>query len=98
MLNGHTAFVRECDKQRDRHGYFFYYYDEFKQDWSFAKENQLLNVENTMNSFSFDTNYAAQKIICLNVPYDQGWTLTVDDEETDIIMMNGGFIGFVGWL
>ena len=22
-LNGHTAFVRECDKQRDRHGYFF---------------------------------------------------------------------------
>ena len=71
------------------------YYDEFKQDWSFAKENQLLNIENTMNSFSFDTNYAAQKIVCLNVPYDQGWTLKMDDEKVDIMSMNGGFIGFI---
>ena len=71
------------------------YYDEFKQDWAFAKENALQNIENTTNSFSFDTNYGAQKIVCLNVPYDQGWTLKMDNEEVDIISMNGGFIGFI---
>ena len=71
------------------------YYDEFKNDWSFAKNNQLRNIENTMNSFSFDTNYESQKIVCLNVPYDQGWTLKMDDEKVDIISMNGGFIGFI---
>lgn len=71
------------------------YYNDYLNDWSFALNNKLENIENTANSFSFETNYDAQKIVCLNVPYDQGWTLTVDDEETDIIMMNGGFIGFI---
>lgn len=71
------------------------YYDEYLNNWKFAKENQLQNIENTANSFSFDTNYDEQKIVCLNVPYDQGWTLKMDNEEIDIIRMNGGFIGFI---
>ena len=29
-LNGHTAFVLECVEQRDRHGYLFYFYEQFQ--------------------------------------------------------------------
>ena len=71
------------------------YYNDYINDWSFALNHKLENVESTTNSFSFETNYESQKIICLNIPYDQGWTLTCDEEEVDIITMNGGFIGFV---
>ena len=71
------------------------YYNDYLNDWSFALNHKLENVESTTNSFSFETNYESQKIVCLNIPYDQGWTLTCDDEEVDIITMNGGFIGFI---
>ena len=71
------------------------YYNDYLNDWSFSLNNKLENIENTTNSFSFETNYESQKIVCLNIPYDQGWSLTVDDEEVDIITMNGGFIGFI---
>ncbi len=71
------------------------YYEDYLNDWSFARNNQLQNIENTANTFNFDTNYTSQKIVCLNVPYDQGWTLEMDEEKVDIIKMNGGFIGFI---
>ena len=71
------------------------YYDEYLDDWKYARDNQLQNIESTINSFSFDTNYDQQQLICLNVPYDNGWTLKMDNEEIDIIRMNGGFIGFI---
>ena len=71
------------------------YYNDYLKDWSFSLNNKLENIENTTNSFSFETNYESQKIVCLNVPYDKGWTLTVDGEKVDIITMNGGFIGFI---
>jgi hypothetical protein len=71
------------------------YYNDYMNDWSFALNHKLENIESTTNSFSFETNYESQKIVCLNIPYDQGWTLTCDEEEVDIITMNGGFIGFI---
>lgn len=71
------------------------YFEDFKKDWSYAKEHQLQNIERTLNSFTFESNYESQNIVCLNVPYSDGWTLKMDNEEVDIIVMNGGFIGFI---
>lgn len=70
------------------------YFDRFKEDWSFAKEHQLENVQHSVNGFKFDTNYDKSKIVCLNVPYGEGWKLMMDDKELDMIALNGGFIGF----
>jgi len=71
------------------------YFNEFKEDWAHAKEYKLENITNTLNSFSFETNYENQQLVCLNVPYADGFTLTMDEEKVDMIVMNGGFIGFV---
>ena len=70
------------------------YFDRFKEDWSFAKEHQLENVQHSVNGFKFDTDYDKSKIVCLNVPYGEGWKLMMDDKELDMIALNGGFIGF----
>lgn len=61
------------------------------------KETAVKDVIYTADSFRFKTDYSDKKLVSLNVPYDDGWTLKVDGIETKIYKVNGGFIGFVAF-
>ena len=47
------------------------------------------------NKFTFKTNLDSKEIVVTNIPYDEGWTLKSDGKERKIIVVNGGFVGFI---
>lgn len=73
----------------------FEYYSTYMARLDVLKQNAFENVAHTTNTLSFDTNYLDPKMLVLHVPYDQGWSLTINGEEAKIYEVTGGFIGMV---
>lgn len=80
-----------------RYGLSFYRepYSIFKDRQDALKEYPLENVKHTNNTIDFTTNYSHKRLVVLSVPYDKGWSLTVNGEEADIIKLDSGFIGMI---
>lgn len=74
---------------------FYVDYDKYEEAAQNLQNKKVLNVEHTKNTFSFDTNYEKDEFVVLNIPIDEGWTLTCDNEEIKMYKTNGGFIGFI---
>ena len=81
----------------NKYGLSFYRepYSAFKARQDALKEYPLENVKHTNNTVDFTTNYPTKRLIVLSVPYDKGWSLTVNGEEADIIKVDSGFIGMI---
>lgn len=80
--------------------YYVQYYDTYQERLAPLKENAFKNVESSANKHSFDTSYSEKKFIVLNIPYDDGWSVSIqkDDGTTlspRVYKAHGGFVGFV---
>ena len=78
----------------------FEYYDSYKARMDYLKKYEFEEVKKGINGFSFKTNYAEERFIVTQVPYDAGWKLKVKDENgkninTKIYSAQGGFVSFV---
>lgn len=79
----------------------FQYEDSYLENIQPLEGNRLLNVEHGINYYGFDTDYDSKKMVVLQVPYDEGWTLTTYDslgnkiDSPKIYKTQGGFIGFM---
>lgn len=71
------------------------YESEIKETQEKLKQYPLENIVYKTNSFTFDTHYDKNKIVVLNVPYDEGWHLKANNEDLKIYKVDGGFIGFI---
>lgn len=74
------------------------YYDDYKDNIDRLKENAISDVEVlSSDKYHFTTNYDKPRMVVLNIPFDKGWSLKdVDtDENIPLLMVDGGFNGFV---
>ena len=74
---------------------YYQYQDNITKNQETFKKNPIENIEYHTNYFTFTTNYDKNKIVVLNVPYDEGWSLQLNNHSQRIYKMNGGFIGFI---
>lgn len=72
------------------------YEDTYNKQIAKLKENPLLNVTKDVNTFEFDTNFNQDKMVVLQIPYDQGWSLKDENEDIKIYKGQGGFVAFYG--
>ena len=76
----------------------FEYYDTYKNNIDKLKENAVQNVEViSSDKYYFETDYDTPRMVVLNIPFDKGWSLKDRDtnENITLLMVNGGFNGFV---
>lgn len=71
------------------------YYSTYKARLDTLANNALEDISHTANTLDFETNYADPKMVVLQVPYDAGWSLTINNETAKIYEVTGGFIGIV---
>ena len=76
---------------------FFEYYSDYLDDIAYMKENAVKNVVvHSSDEITFDTDYQEERVVVLNIPIDKGWSIVDENnEELEIIKVQGGFIGFV---
>ena len=67
--------------------------ERFKED---AKARIAAGVDEFVidenQNFSVKTSYESDELVVFSVPYDKGWSCTVNGEETEIDAVNGGFM------
>ncbi len=77
------------------------YEDTYLQQIELLKKNSLKNICVDVNDFSFDTDFDKEKMIVLQIPYDQGWKVKVFDENNNqiegikIYKAQGGFLSIL---
>lgn len=75
----------------------YQYYNDYLSYVNVDAENAVKNV-NVINSdeVTFETDYNEKRVVVLNMPYDNGWSITRSDGYVPkIYKVQGGFIGFV---
>ena len=70
--------------------YDFNDYDKYIED---LKEKSLTNLTVDTNKVSCSVNLYKQKMLCVAVPYSEGWTAYVDGHKTEIYRVNDMFMG-----
>ena len=82
----------------------FYYvkkeYGEIMDTYAYMQENKLNNVVRGVNTFTFSTNYAKDRIVVTSLGYDKGWGGTVKGPNgkampLQTLKLDGGLVGFV---
>ncbi len=53
------------------------------------KQNAVKNFSRDSHGFRCETDYASTSAIYFSVPYDRGWSATIDDQKAEIIRSGG---------
>lgn len=67
--------------------------DGFSDKISVLKEEVLENVAIGNNSVSGTINVSDDKVLCLSIPYSEGWSATVDGEDAELLRTNTMYMG-----
>ena len=62
--------------------------DNFKERIDELSQDSLTNVEMTTNRITGKINLTEKKLLCLSLPYSDGWKCYVDGEETETVKTN----------
>lgn len=65
----------------------------FEESIASMKEDVLENVDISANRITGDISLDKDKLLCLSIPYSQGWTLYVDGKETELLQTNVMYMG-----
>lgn len=57
------------------------------------REDHLRNVKLETNCVKGDIRLAKKKVLCLSIPYSDGWSLTVDGSPTELYSINRMYMG-----
>lgn len=74
--------------------------EQFDEDALYISSRGLQNVVRHANSFTFDTSYDEDEIVCTQLGYDKGWkcVATLEDGtkiDCPMYKLNGGLVGFL---
>ena len=67
--------------------------DYYPEQAEKLRQESLKNVELGTNELSGTIDVTGNKILCITVPYEEGWTAYVDGQETEILRANYAFMG-----
>jgi hypothetical protein len=70
-----------------------YTYNEYSQDVGFLKKESLSISKHTQNRIEGTITVQNPRLLFLSIPYDSGWSATVDGMAVDIRTINIGFMG-----
>ena len=57
------------------------------------REEPLENIQTNWRGLTGTISLSRDKILCLSIPYSDGWTAYVDGKKTDILQANTAFMG-----
>ena len=63
-------------------------FDDYEDKVNALRENSLDNVKIKTNKITGDISLDKEKLLCLNIPYSEGWKLKVDGKETSLKKVN----------
>lgn len=72
---------------------FCYKFDKYAEQIAERKEETLSDLTVSGNRVSYSVNLKEDKIMCLAVPYSEGWKVRVDGEEVETCVVNDMFVG-----
>ena len=67
--------------------------DHYSERVERLREEPLKNIEISSNQISGTVDLSTDKVLCLTVPYENGWEVYVDGKKTDILRANYAFMG-----
>ncbi len=67
--------------------------DNYAEEAEKLRQDQLKNVVLGTNELTGTIDVTGNKILCITVPYENGWTAYVDEKETEILRANYAFMG-----
>ncbi len=63
-------------------------FDGYEEKVNALRKNSLENVKIKTNKITGDISLDKEKLLCLNIPYSDGWKLKVDGKETSLKKVN----------
>lgn len=57
------------------------------------KQETLENINMGNDCITGDITVSENKLLCFSIPYDEGWTLTIDGHEEELVPLNGMYMG-----
>ncbi|MBE5959601.1 MAG: hypothetical protein E7254_12165 [Lachnospiraceae bacterium] len=88
-----SSFSLSCDYNFSIEAILFHKLDDFKEKVAHLDQYHLENVTYDSNTIKGTIDLPNNRILCLSIPYLEGWTATVDGKKTDIIPINGYLMG-----
>lgn len=70
--------------------------EQYYEECVNRKESSCYSFEYDTNGFTAKTNLENSNLVFFSVPYDKGWTATVNGIETEIVKANFGFMAVKG--
>ncbi len=67
-------------------------FDNYSEQVNALKSEPLENVNFATNHFDGTINLSKEKILCVSIPYSNGWTATVDGKKAEILCGNKMFM------
>ena len=67
--------------------------DHYPEQAEKLRQDSLKNVVLGSNTLSGTIDVTGNKILCVTVPYEEGWTAYVDGKQTEILRANYAFMG-----
>lgn len=71
---------------------FFYDEEELEQDAAALKGNAVSSFCKTKNGFTASANLQKDNLMFFSIPYDEGWSATVNGKKVDVEKVNKGFM------
>lgn len=72
--------------------YFYYTADEVVADTAALRQNGIMGFEKTNDGFTAEITAEKDTLVFFSVPYEQGWTATVNGVEVAVEKVNVGFM------
>lgn len=66
---------------------------KFGEQIETLREEPLENIKTNWRGLTGTISLSKDKILCVSVPYSEGWTAYVDGEKSDILQVNTAFMG-----
>ena len=71
---------------------FFYDNEELALDTKALKEKSVFDFHKTDNGFGASINLEKDNLVFFSVPYDEGWSATVNGKSVEVEKVNAGFM------
>ena len=69
--------------------------DAYSEKISKLKENVLENVQLGVNTLSGDISTEKEKLLCVAIPFSEGWRASVDGQEVKVYCLNKRYLGLL---
>lgn len=68
---------------------------DYKEQVQKLSEETLQNLQVGNNKLSGDISVSKEKMLCISLPYSEGWKAYVDGKEVEVYQANVGYMGLL---